>query len=100
MLSPRIRRKTRDLDKGSDLFEASEFGKIIIVYHIHLIRPSDDYDALDYIVLYLRYKYTDLFAAFTDIDRSIISITNSLNKFVRRRVYSKFKNRMSDVGYR
>ena len=79
MLSRRVRRKLRDPDEEPDPFEASEFGEVIAVDHIHAFRSPDDSDALDksYVVLCVRENFGK--------DRSSRAVLRALTKFVGSR---------------
>ncbi|CAE7940531.1 unnamed protein product [Symbiodinium necroappetens] len=75
----RVRRKLRDPDEEPDPFEASEFGEVIAVDHIHAFRSPDDSDALDksYVVLCVRENFGN--------DRSSRAVVRALTKFVGSR---------------
>ena len=54
LLSKRVRRKPRDPESDPDPLDASEFGEVIAVDHIHVFRSADDSNVREYVVLCAR----------------------------------------------
>ena len=60
LLSKRVRRKPRDPESDPDPLDASEFGEVIAVDHIHVFRSPDDSNVREYVVLRVRDRFTGL----------------------------------------
>ena len=98
LLSKRVRRKPRDPESEPDPLEASEFGEVVAVDHIHVFRSPDDSNVREYVVLCVRDRFTGLFAAYPAKDRSTDTIVSSLRRFMGRRVCSKPVSLVSDAA--